>query len=494
MDQESDKLITLNQQLRHKTSEMETMNKTIETLVNDKEIQMKDINQLREELKLLSAKLLLHENVVNCVTNSVATQTDLTLIDSQLNVCINCQKPMNSSNDWRQNSQNKNTKISDLVRETAQEVVANNDYVYDEKSKTYYSRSTGWYYYPESYLFYDPNSENYYKYDSDKKEYIFYSSLNQKNDKKDVLKAPKAKKIKKDLQTEDTKLEVIYVSSEEEEGEILDSEDSSDDNSDDSNNVKLSPPLVRMIVKQSSTLDIGSLLLVTCMGAKIGNEANCDVWITDETVSRTHAEIKYDYKLNNYMMKDLNSTNGTFINGEKLETNTEMIVKHSDEITFGECVLLVHIHYGKDVTCDRCEPGLVMANLKSDQQNNCNNYYEVTDKEKDHKKQLKLLKKKYGLKNVDYCEQKVSVIVNTNYKDRAEMRRIEKGSDNPYEKTAAGTSLDTALSKSNKGFQMLQKMGWKRGKALGKHENGIIEPVNVITNNSNGQSLHKNDI
>lgn len=41
---------------------------------------------------------------------------------------------------------------------------------------------------------------------------------------------------------------------------------------------------------------------------------------------------------------------------------------------------------------------------------------------------------------MDYCEPKVSGP--PNYKDRAQRRREEKGSDNPFEKTAAGTTID----------------------------------------------------
>ncbi len=100
----------------------------------------------------------------------------------------------------------------------------------------------------------------------------------------------------------------------------------------------------------------------------------------------------------------------------------------------------MHIHNGKDVTCDECEPGLVIANLKANQQSN---YVpnEHNDREKERKQNLKLLKKKYGLKDIDFCE--VKVMTPSNYKDRSTQRRQEKGSDNPYEKTAAGTSIDT---------------------------------------------------
>ncbi|CAG2108637.1 unnamed protein product [Medioppia subpectinata] len=446
----------------------------IERLLREKEISLKHNNDLRHELSILSAKLQLHQNVVNIETKCVDTQTDWTLMDSESHnndkettLCPKCRQSLSCDksvvlNDWKQNSETNNTRISDLVRETAQQVVTNNDfqndYLYDQKSKTYYSRSSGWYYYPK---------------------------------KRRVL--DKSENVNKNSETESIE---IIVSSSEEEGEIDDSDDISiisDDSNDfdDFNEDKseVSPPLVRMIVKNSSTLELGSLVMVTCMGAKIGNQSNCDVWITDES---SHAEMRYNYEDNNYMIKDLNSTNGTFINGNKIETDCETVVKHCDEICFGKCVLLVHIHYGKDVTCDGCEPGLVIASLKSIGDQNTTNLYEQTDKESDRKRQLKTLKKKYGLKDVDFCEPKAPIITNTNYTDRAEKRRGEKGSDNPYEKTAAGTSLDSALLNSNKGFQMLSKMGWTSGQALGKNQNGIVEPINVINGDSKSQpSLQK---
>ena len=143
---------------------IESNKKLIEKLLKENEISLKYNTKLREDMKLLSAKLHLHQNIIEAATSSVATQTENTSDNDNDNdvkqLCDYCKKLVNScdknddSKDWKKNSVNNTTKISDLVREIAEEVVQKNefenDYLYDEKSKTYYSRSTGWYYYPVS--------------------------------------------------------------------------------------------------------------------------------------------------------------------------------------------------------------------------------------------------------------------------------------------------------------------------------------------------------
>eukprot|EP00775_Hariotina_reticulata_P010839 gene10839-10995_t len=47
----------------------------------------------------------------------------------------------------------------------------------------------------------------------------------------------------------------------------------------------------------------------------------------------------------------------------------------------------------------------------------------------------------------------------------------------PEGQQTQAASTSTAIDESNKGFKLLQKMGWSKGKGLGKQETGVVEPV-----------------
>jgi hypothetical protein len=69
----------------------------------------------------------------------------------------------------------------------------------------------------------------------------------------------------------------------------------------------------------------------------IGRDPQADLHIPDETLSGIHA--RFFYKNNQWMVEDLQSTNGTSINGERLSTPTVLI--DGDEVTCGHIRLQV---------------------------------------------------------------------------------------------------------------------------------------------------------
>ncbi len=64
--------------------------------------------------------------------------------------------------------------------------------------------------------------------------------------------------------------------------------------------------------------------------ARVGRSEESDVFLVDPSVSRTHAVVEVDGV--EPVVRDLGSTNGTFVNGERIEAKQ---LKDGDELMFG---------------------------------------------------------------------------------------------------------------------------------------------------------------
>jgi hypothetical protein len=62
-------------------------------------------------------------------------------------------------------------------------------------------------------------------------------------------------------------------------------------------------------------------------------------------VSRLHLSIQYDEKHHNVTVTDLNSANGSFINGQRLHPNEVRILRNGDELRIGKLVLMVSFYH-----------------------------------------------------------------------------------------------------------------------------------------------------
>lgn len=65
----------------------------------------------------------------------------------------------------------------------------------------------------------------------------------------------------------------------------------------------------------------------------IGRRESCDIVLDDDSISRRHARL--DLSRGVYLIHDLDSTNGTKVNGERITTRT---LKSGDVLTFGATV------------------------------------------------------------------------------------------------------------------------------------------------------------
>lgn len=87
-------------------------------------------------------------------------------------------------------------------------------------------------------------------------------------------------------------------------------------------------------------LRTGDVYEVTSNPFTIGKSQTCNLVIADKVVSRHHAEVvQYGDK---YFIKDLSSTNGTFINGNKLMADTDVELKDGQEIIFANKKFVYH--------------------------------------------------------------------------------------------------------------------------------------------------------
>ena len=71
----------------------------------------------------------------------------------------------------------------------------------------------------------------------------------------------------------------------------------------------------------------------------IGRDPVADIQIDNISVSRIHAKIIK--ATNYYLLQDLKSTNGTFVNGKRVE---QKYIKEDDEIIIGKHTILVDIN------------------------------------------------------------------------------------------------------------------------------------------------------
>jgi serine phosphatase RsbU (regulator of sigma subunit)/pSer/pThr/pTyr-binding forkhead associated (FHA) protein len=71
---------------------------------------------------------------------------------------------------------------------------------------------------------------------------------------------------------------------------------------------------------------------------RLGRDPECEIHLPEPNVSRVHARLVWDGTV--LKAEDLKSTNGVFVNGERIETE---VVRHNDVVAVGPCVFRVSL-------------------------------------------------------------------------------------------------------------------------------------------------------
>ncbi|XP_060521691.1 angiogenic factor with G patch and FHA domains 1 isoform X2 [Cylas formicarius] len=363
--------------------------------------------------------------------------------------------------------------ISEDIKEAAEIAVKTSGFVYEETSGMYYDYNSGYYYNAEYGLYYDGNTGTYLKYNQETNNYEFHSQISSQTNtaagdshKKKAKRKPDSSRAKVnfgDLATLTSSFDKMRINNLQSIAMDI---------------LKQWPPCMRIIVESTEVPKIkaGSLHIITCDGGSIGREGKHSIILNDINVSKHHLKILFDKDLKKYLVYDLGSRNGTWLNGKRMSSSKQesdpMEISHGSKIQIGSTVLLCHVHAGSQ-TCGHCEPGLLIQNKKEV----CRDTVSMSDK---HKSELKKLKKQHGFLGFGGDDTEIVKLAD-GYTDRAQKRRETVGSQNPYEKTQSA-SIDERIPSENKGFKLLKKMGWQEGQSLGKEGDGLAEPVKVISN------------
>ncbi|XP_038257616.1 angiogenic factor with G patch and FHA domains 1 isoform X5 [Dermochelys coriacea] len=373
--------------------------------------------------------------------------------------------------------------LAESLRAAAEAAVSQTGFIYDENTGLYYDHSTGFYYNSENQLYYDPTTGIYYYCDVESGRYQFHSRVDLQSYQASATqtKDKKGKKKRKDPEWITANEYKVHQLTETMANLKISSFELAASGEDEE---RIWPPCIRVIVIRSPVLQTGSLYIITAVkAATIGREKDMQhtLQIPEVGVSKFHAEVYFDHELQNYVLVDQGSQNGTVVNGNQiLQPKTKCdpyVLEHGDEVKIGETVLSFHIHPGSD-TCDGCEPGQVRAHLRLDKKKEFSGpALSKEERELVRRKALKKIRVKYGLQNTDYEDNKA--VKNPNYKDRAGKRRETIGSEGTFQRDDTPASVHVEISDSNKGRKMLEKMGWKKGEGLGKDGGGMKNPIQL---------------
>jgi pSer/pThr/pTyr-binding forkhead associated (FHA) protein len=248
--------------------------------------------------------------------------------------------------------------------------------------------------------------------------------------------------------------------------------------------VKVGAEQGRLLVQTSDHFPIGSILPLQGDSVQFGRDSmDGRLQFKDLQVSRYHCVLFYRERRGYYYISDCASTHGTFVNENRLSATKQASaayrLNHLDRISIGSTMFVFHQHNGGE--CEKCK--LSTHSLLS-----LGPTKEVMDEEKPKRmskrkrlemarlEEIERIKLAYGLGDEEEDEE-------------AEKRRRQfKAEASHIIKSASAPKLITEevkkqipLDHTNKGKQLLEKMGWTYGTGLGSSRDGRVDPLTPAT-------------
>lgn len=236
---------------------------------------------------------------------------------------------------------------------------------------------------------------------------------------------------------------------------------------------------IRLVVQSSPHFAAGQVVLVDENGLTIGRDRSWDsrLRLPEMIVSKYHAMVYLDKQEKLFYMIDNGSQHGTFVNEKRLsepkQASLPYELRHLDIVRIGSTSLQVHLH-DMGWPCHDCSASEFIETTCGKKEKKQTQQIHV-DLEKSRREWIKNAKKLYT-PTIDH---------ENNYVDRAKIRRkhtkpekfIKPEESDITEPSPLPPLISYQTPVGGIGNKMLQKLGWQQGQSLGKHGDGILEPV-----------------
>jgi len=95
-------------------------------------------------------------------------------------------------------------------------------------------------------------------------------------------------------------------------------------------------PMIRLsLLDASEPMDYA----FTVPDFQIGRDPSCEISLSDHAISAHHARFRFHH--NQWWIEDMNSTNGTFLNDERLQTST--VIMDGDDLRVGGSIFSIRL-------------------------------------------------------------------------------------------------------------------------------------------------------
>ena len=101
---------------------------------------------------------------------------------------------------------------------------------------------------------------------------------------------------------------------------------------------------IKLLFKLTGPDTFVEQLIVTRQGLRIGRTKENSLALDNREISRQHVRIIWRAEDEKYYVEDLNSSNGTWVNENRLAPNQPRPLRNGDVVRLGQLIIFIYLH------------------------------------------------------------------------------------------------------------------------------------------------------